>query len=656
MGNAKTTMILVRVIVYVGRVGKLMRKKLISVCSVAILAFSIFGYAQTVGDTSVAKKVCVDMLNAGPAENVEQEDQTTDRPVTQEESEPETEIDYGGSDTYLSILKEYERAWEDETYTVEQWKDVAGVFMTLTGAKWLGWSEKDYTLYYSMSDLTGDGTEELIIGIQDEDGIAPCFLYNGDGKRIHMTDSRTGSDLVKIPTILYENGIFESAEHIKSADIKYGMYRYNFYQLSQDWGKMKKIDQYFYMKGLENDTQYYKGDMANTITKEEFWNGIGDYESMPKIELDWHELDGFWEPDKDDEKTTLIREYSHSEKVKEPEDEAGSAETISEEEKTKSKKEEPLTVMSKKIRSDVMWEEYEYDAAGNMTKYTGYLGSDGSFWFGNEYEYDGNGKLTKDTYYGANGDIEYRNEYKYDNAGNQMKHIRYDADDSIHMWEEYEYDSTGNQTKYTSHDADDSISYWEEYKYDSAGNQVKRIRYDADGDINYWYEYEYDNKGNQTKTIKYNRSGDIDWWYEWEYDDAGNMTKENDNFEFLYEYEYDDVGNQTKCSYYTYYTNGSVDSWHEYEYDSMGNLTNNTMYNADGSVQSIQEYEYDSRGNKTKVTYDSEDGFAAGHESGHEWEYQWEYDNMGNLTKYMEYSWGKVFEWYEYEYITIIPQ
>ena len=296
------------------------------------------------------------------------------------------------------------------------------------------------------------------------------------------------------------------------------------------------------------------------------------------------------------------------------------------------KKVEPVTVMSKKTRFDIdgsvhMWEEYEYDAAGNMTKYTGYLGSDGSFWFGLEYEYDSKSKLTKDTYCGADGEIDYWNEYEYDNAGNQVKHARYDADGSI--------------------------SYWEKYEYDSAGNQVKRTRYNADNDINYWYEYEFDSMGNQTKTTEYSKRGDIVGWFEWEYDSAGNLTKEKNNFKLMSEYEYDDVGNQTK---YSYYTNDRLNMWYEYEYDSMGNHTKGITYNADGSIQSIQEYEYDSRGNKTKVAYDYVYGIPTGHEPEHEWEYEWEYDSMGNLTKYMEYSWGKVFDWYEYEYITITPQ
>lgn len=248
-----------------------MRKRLKSVCIIFILVCSFCGCTQTDEDIPAAETEHTLGVEA-------QGEQTADSSVLQEESEQ-----------------------EDETYTVEEWQDIAGVFMTLTDAKWIGWSAKDYTLYYSMSDLTGDGTEELIIGIQNKDEIAPCFLYTGDGERIHMTESRTGSDLVNLPTILYENGIVESTEYIK-----YGMYRYNFYQLPKDKGEMALIDRYFYIEDLENDTQYYKGDMENTITKEEFWDGINDYESMPQIELNWDELDGFWEPDGGDAKAAFI--------------------------------------------------------------------------------------------------------------------------------------------------------------------------------------------------------------------------------------------------------------------------------------------------------------------------------------------------------------
>ena len=200
-----------------------MMKRIVSVCIIGILACNIFGCAQTVKDTPAEE-------TAMPEEGLEQSEETqptpdvaepegqiTDSPVPQDEPEPEKEIDFDGSDTHRFILAEYERAWEDETYTVEEWQDVAGVFMTLSDPKL---NAEDYTLYYSISDLSGDGTEELIIGVQGEDRIAPCFLYTDGGERIHMTSSRAESNLVNIPTILYENGIIESTDYVKN---KYGI-------------------------------------------------------------------------------------------------------------------------------------------------------------------------------------------------------------------------------------------------------------------------------------------------------------------------------------------------------------------------------------------------------------------------------------------------
>ena len=201
----------------------LMIKRLISVCSVVILLFEIYGCAQTVEETSAAETETVsEEETESITDTAEQEELAADSLVPQEEAEVEEEIEYDDFNTYLPILEEYERAWEDETYTIEELQNVAGVFITLTDAKFrLGTKEKDYTLYYSMSDLKGDGREELIIGIRGEDGIAPCFIYTGEGERIHMTNSRTRADLVEKPTILYENGIIESTECVKN-----GMYRY----------------------------------------------------------------------------------------------------------------------------------------------------------------------------------------------------------------------------------------------------------------------------------------------------------------------------------------------------------------------------------------------------------------------------------------------
>ena len=153
------------------------------------------------------------------------------------------------------------------------------------------------------------------------------------------------------------------------------------------------------------------------------------------------------------------------------------------------------------------------------------------------------------------------------------------------------------KVKETYYSADGSVLWWDEYGFDDVGNQTEEIEYDADGSVDHWNEYECDSIGNRIKDIEYNADGSVDWRCEHEYDSAGNRTKE------------------------IYY------------------------YNADGSADWWCEHEYDSRGNKTKQTYSNKNGPNQ--------ECEWEYDNMANLTKYMEYRYGELYEWYECEYITI---
>ena len=154
-----------------------MRKRLVSICIVAILAFIIYSYSGAAKDALVdeTKNIEAESTKTESGEGtdeaeikliegiLEQEEQLTSSSVLQEESEPEKEMDFDGSNTHLSILQQYERAWEDETYTVGEWQNVAGVFMTLTNAKiQLGTKEKDCKLYYNMSDLTGEEAELMI--------------------------------------------------------------------------------------------------------------------------------------------------------------------------------------------------------------------------------------------------------------------------------------------------------------------------------------------------------------------------------------------------------------------------------------------------------------------------------------------------------------
>ena len=558
-----------------------MIKRLISVCSVAILLFGIYGCAQTVEEASVAETETVsEEETESITDAAEQEGQAADSPVPQEEAEVEEEIEYDYfNTTYLPILEEYERAWEDETYTIEELQNVAGVFITLADAKFrLGTKEKDYTLYYSMSDLKGDGREELIIGIRGDDGIAPCFLYTGEGERIHMTNSRTRADLVEKPTILYENGIVESTECVRN-----GMCRYNFYQMNdlytrQIW-RLELIDCYFYIEDSENGIHYYKGDSLNPVTEEEFWSEINDYKSMPQIKLDWHELEGFWEPDEDNTETNVIaEEHRQSGKTEDSEP----------------KKDEPVTVVAKETIYDSddsidYWYENEYDSAGNMVKHICYL-SDGRVaeWF--ESKYDSAGNKVMWINYKSNGSIGDCYGYEYDSAGNKVKSIWFGHNVSSYDWDEWEYDSAGRRMKRIGYFYNGTVDQWDEYEYDGTGNCTKETSYNGSTNF-YWTEYEYDSAGNCTKSITYKKSdGTIRSWYEYAYDSAGNMTKcteynpdgsIKDSFEYAYdsatywiedEHEYDTI---------TY--------WVEDEYDSAGNLTKKIEYESDGSRR---EYEY----------------------------------------------------------------
>lgn len=602
----------------------IMRKGLISVYIAAILVCSIYGCARTAEETLGADTESI-------ADDVEQVEQMTDSLVSQEESEPEEEIEHDYFNTYLSILAEYERAWEDETYTIEELQDVAGVFITLTDAKFrLGTKEKDYTLYYSMSDLMGDGVEELIIGIRGEDVIAPCFLYAGNGERVHITDSRTWSDLVEKPTILYENGIVESTEYIK-----YGMCRYNFYQLSFVYtspievGRKELIDRYFYIEDSEDGIQYYKGDIANPVTEEEFWNGINDYESMPQIKLDWHELEGFWEPDEEVAKTTVVGEEHRQSEKEESEDEAVAVKEEKSEDETETKEDEPITVVAK------------------MTEYY----SDGSVYYQHEYEYDSAGREVKRVTYYEDEGIDGWSENSYDSAGNEVKYISYFADGRVSGWIDRKYDSAGNTVMWISYNADGSIDKWYGYEYDRAGNKVKDISILPSGWVGRWYAYEYDRAGNEVMYIRYGSDGRVDSWSEYEYDDTGKLMKEthysdNTNF-YWYEYDYDSAGNRVKEVVYKK-NDGNLSSWNEWEYDNAGNRVKWIEYEADGSIRYWEEYEYDSAGNETKWI-----GYYGDGSVGWWYEYEYEYDSVGNLTKKIDYDPdGRL----EYEYITIIPQ
>ena len=305
-----------RAIVYGRKAGENMRKRLVSIYIIGILIFNISGCAQTAEDTLVAEAGNVvaentatesekvtdteyvqsesEKMAVSEKEYVQGEEEADPMSDTEEqaEPEPEKEIEYDGLNTYLSILEEYERAWEDESYTEEQWQKVDRLFCL--------WKDtKNYTsLCYSLSDLTEDSTEELIIGFLSQGVYTPYFIYAYDMDTSNITQvSVGGGDRV---ITLYENGIIES---VFDTRVLY----YDYYQLQKDSGICELLDEYSdnWFLAETAEEEYYKGDVEIKVTEEEFWNAINTYHSIPRIELTWHELDGFWEPEESADKAIV---------------------------------------------------------------------------------------------------------------------------------------------------------------------------------------------------------------------------------------------------------------------------------------------------------------------------------------------------------------
>ena len=403
---------------------------------------------------------------------------------------------------------------------------------------------------YSLTDLTGDGFPELIMGRDSDFGTDNDYLYvvfyYSETEGIKMMDTTRYFDMS-----LYEGGIIEYI----SAGMSYTMTYLQYQEETENWERAACI---IVDWDYQSETKlYYHGvnladfsDPDNEPMSEEEYRDIVERYTAEPVELEWIPM--------------FCGEAS--------EDEA------------ESKTNESVTVIAKVTHyfadeSYIYWTEYEYDSVGNEIKETSYS-HDGSIDYWYESEYDNAGNRVKYICHGADGDISYWEEYEYDGAGNKMKSISYYADKGINGRDEYAYDSAGNRVKWIHYNADDSIFDTEEYEYDSIGNLTKTIGYNGHRDITRRIEYEYDNVGNLLGWIQYNG-----------YDN---------DYDIRAKYEYDNAGKQTEFT--SYDTDGNVVDRYEYKYDSKGNLTEEINCGNNGSTYFRTEYEYDSAGNLTKMT------------------------------------------------------
>ena len=190
------------------------------------------------------------------------------------------DIVYDGINTYHDILAKYEMAWKSDYYTVDEDKEIARTILMKKGTR--------YSLCYSLKDLTGDQTDELVIGYRNEEEqkYYPCIIYSYDVEESVIVRSWDWEE----PITLYEDGSFES---VRKGGVSY-------YQLQKD-SAIVKIKAELTYKLAKGEDLYYLGDIHSDevereLTEEEYWEIIAQYERKPQAELEWKLLDGFWVP------------------------------------------------------------------------------------------------------------------------------------------------------------------------------------------------------------------------------------------------------------------------------------------------------------------------------------------------------------------------
>jgi len=136
------------------------------------------------------------------------------------------------------------------------------------------------------------------------------------------------------------------------------------------------------------------------------------------------------------------------------------------------------------------WNEYEYNANGNLIKKTNNR-RDGLMAYYTKYEYDENDNMIKEVLRNINDTKLYQ--YEYYTNGVMSKKIKYRIYSDNLAEKIYEYDINGNEIKYTDY----SISYgtldrtarWYEYEYDINNNRIKDTYYSKDK-LAMWYDNE----------------------------------------------------------------------------------------------------------------------------------------------------------------------
>ena len=187
-------------------------------------------------------------------------------------------------EAYRTVLAEYDRAWQDEDYTMEKWQKVDDITIEYISSKTV-----HYSLGYCIEDLVNDGIPELIIGARREgegeyEPIA-LFIYNGEKAILAISRERYFINI-------YQDGIVE----VWGAA---GGEVYMFFQIEEGTDGVEYLGELIVKESDERKTWFYKEEVDCSeveIEEDEFTYIMNQY-TTAKEELEWKPLEGFWKPE-----------------------------------------------------------------------------------------------------------------------------------------------------------------------------------------------------------------------------------------------------------------------------------------------------------------------------------------------------------------------
>ena len=267
--------------------------------------------------------------------------------------------------------------------------------------------------------------------------------------------------------------------------------------------------------------------------------------------------------------------------------------------------------------------EYQYNAAGRLTRKTTYRGTALTDPVTTKYDYDSMGRFTKEAVDPCG--LNLITEYEYDEAGRIVEQIN---PRGVHTC--YEYDIRGRLVKEIIDPC--GLNLTNKYEYDRSGNNTKVI--DPKGNET---NYEYDNRGRLVKTVDA-----ANYWTLYEYDKRGNAIRESRSIDpcgppyRVTESRYDELSRRTHEIIDPYGLN--LTTTFEYAPPGGGGCScsgtpgSSLVHKETDPAGKVTYYYYDSLDRQTKVVHkvsdlddnggDADDGVIC-----------YEYDYTGNQTR-----------------------